>query len=93
MLNELRALAKKLAVYRWLAALPQLTSRICHPCAEVKAMMQEILRTVATTFPQQARTCCWSPLASFNRLSEMPVAWLCLWALTRHYFHAAACKL
>ena len=53
--NEVRSLMQKLPVYKWLVALPQLTSRICHPAADVKTLTQEILKTVATTFPQQAR--------------------------------------
>ena len=44
---------QKLPVYKWLVALPQLTSRICHPSSDVKTLTQEILKTVASTFPQQ----------------------------------------
>ena len=52
--NEARALLQKLPVYKWLVALPQLTSRICHPNTDVKTLTHEILKKVAATFPQQA---------------------------------------
>ena len=55
--NEARALLQKLPVYKWLVALPQLTSRICHPNTDVRTLTHEILKKVAAAFPQQAGPC------------------------------------
>ena len=41
--------------YVWLVALPQLTSRICHPHAETQRFTQHILTRVTQAFPHQAR--------------------------------------
>ena len=53
--KEVGDLAQKLPAHKWLAALPQLTSRICHPHQGVRALTQDILRSVAVAYPQQAR--------------------------------------
>ena len=44
-----------LPLYVWLVALPQLTSRICHPHAGTQKLTQHILTRVTQAFPHQAR--------------------------------------
>lgn len=53
--NEMRSLVKTLPPYVWLVALPQLTSRICHPHRDTQTLMQHLLTRITAAFPQQAR--------------------------------------
>jgi hypothetical protein len=46
---------RSLPPYVWLVALPQLTSRICHPHFETQRFTQHILTRVTQAFPHQAR--------------------------------------
>eukprot|EP00798_Chlamydomonas_sp_ICE-L_P024092 gene24092-9666_t len=52
--NLMRNLMNNVSPVAWLQALPQLISRICHPCKEVQEVIQNILIKVTETFPQQA---------------------------------------
>ena len=47
-----RSLAKKIPMHTWLAALPQLISRMCHPCKEVSELVRLIIVHIT-----QARGC------------------------------------
>ena len=49
--------------YVWLVALPQLTSRICHPHCETQRFTQHILTRVTQAFPHQARAAAPGPRA------------------------------
>ena len=46
-------LIKALPLYVWLVALPQLTSRICHPHQETQGQIQHILTRLTCAYPQQ----------------------------------------
>jgi hypothetical protein len=46
-------LAKKVPMHTWLAALPQLISRMCHPCKEVSETAKQIIVNIT----QVGRTC------------------------------------
>ena len=37
------SLAKNVPMHTWLAALPQLISRMCHPCKEVSELAKQII--------------------------------------------------
>jgi len=51
----MQRLYKELPNYVWLAVLPQLTSRICHPHGESHRMAQHILTHLTENYPQQVR--------------------------------------
>ncbi|KAK3275904.1 hypothetical protein CYMTET_15995 [Cymbomonas tetramitiformis] len=54
-LNQLmERMVKELPAYQWYTALPQLTSRICHPVPEVQTLVKRILGRIVGEFPQQA---------------------------------------
>ncbi|GAX74920.1 hypothetical protein CEUSTIGMA_g2366.t1 [Chlamydomonas eustigma] len=52
--NLMKDLARTLSPSSWLLALPQLTSRICHPAPDVHSVVQTILVRIAEAYPQQA---------------------------------------
>ena len=54
----MREVLATLPLYVWLVALPQLTSRVCHPHAETQKFTQHVLTRVTQAFPHQARRCC-----------------------------------
>ncbi|CAG9464680.1 unnamed protein product [Pedinophyceae sp. YPF-701] len=58
---------QSLPPYVWLAALPQLVSRICHPVKEVSEWARDIVCVVAAHFPQQAL---WSLAAVHNSKNQ-----------------------
>jgi hypothetical protein len=61
--NVMQGFAKGLPLYVWLLALPQLTSRVCHPHAETQKITQHILTRVTANFPHQVqggRSCSFS---------------------------------
>lgn len=49
----MQRLVKDLPLYVWLVALPQLTSRICHPHQATQDMTQHILTRLTASYPQQ----------------------------------------
>lgn len=49
----MQRLAKDVPLYVWLVALPQLTSRICHPHHPTQDMTQHILTRLTGAYPQQ----------------------------------------
>ena len=51
--NSLKDFSQKLPLYTWLPALPQLTSRLCHPHAETRALIHELLYRLVKNFPNQ----------------------------------------
>ena len=51
--NSLKDFSQKLPLYTWLPALPQLTSRLCHPHAETRALIHELLHRLVRNFPNQ----------------------------------------
>ena len=51
----MQKLSRELPQYAWLVALPQLTSRICHPHQPTQDMVQHILTRLTGSYPQQAR--------------------------------------
>jgi serine/threonine-protein kinase ATR len=51
--NSLRDFSQKLPLYTWLPALPQLTSRLCHPHGETRALIHELLHRLVRNFPNQ----------------------------------------
>jgi hypothetical protein len=51
----MQRLYKDLPNYVWLAVLPQLTSRICHPHQATHSMTQHILTHLTAHYPQQVR--------------------------------------
>lgn len=51
--NVMQEFGKSLPLYVWLVALPQLTSRVCHPHAETQRITQHILTRVTAAFPHQ----------------------------------------
>ena len=51
----MQRLVKELPLYVWLVALPQLTSRICHPHQPTQDMTQHILTRLTASYPQQVR--------------------------------------
>lgn len=53
--NVMQGCSKTLPLYVWLVALPQLTSRICHPHVETQRITQHILTRVTATYPQQVQ--------------------------------------
>jgi hypothetical protein len=55
-LNVMQAFSKTLPLYVWLVALPQLTSRICHPHIETQRITQHILTRVTANYPHQVRS-------------------------------------
>ena len=52
----MQKLSRELPQYAWLVALPQLTSRICHPHQPTQDMVQHILTRLTGSYPQQARS-------------------------------------
>jgi serine/threonine-protein kinase ATR len=51
--NTLKGFTQTLPLYTWLPALPQLTSRLCHPHAEVRQVVHELLYRLVKNFPNQ----------------------------------------
>ena len=49
----MQRVVKELPLYVWLVALPQLTSRICHPHQPTQDMTQHILTRLTASYPQQ----------------------------------------
>ncbi|PSC70468.1 serine threonine-kinase ATR isoform X1 [Micractinium conductrix] len=47
-------LAKKIPMHTWLAALPQLISRMCHPCKEVSELVRLIIVHITQAYPHQS---------------------------------------
>ena len=51
--NSLKDFSQKLPLYTWLPALPQLTSRLCHPHHETRQLIHELLYRLVKNFPNQ----------------------------------------
>ena len=51
--DVLKQFSGSLPLYTWLPALPQLTSRLCHPHAEVRQLIHQILYRLVKNFPNQ----------------------------------------
>ena len=49
--SDLKSFAQSLPLYVWLPALPQLTSRLCHPHQEVSNLVREMLYRLVKHFP------------------------------------------
>ncbi|KAI3426356.1 hypothetical protein D9Q98_008728 [Chlorella vulgaris] len=47
-------LAKHVPMHTWLAALPQLISRMCHPCKEVSELAKHIIVKITQAYPHQS---------------------------------------
>jgi len=52
--TTLKSFTQQLPLYTWLPALPQLTSRLCHPHHEVRQLIHELLYRLVKSFPNQA---------------------------------------
>jgi hypothetical protein len=44
--ETVRTLAKRIPLHTWLAALPQLISRVCHPCDDVREQARRIIERI-----------------------------------------------
>uniref|UniRef100_A0A7R9VTK1 Serine/threonine-protein kinase ATR n=1 Tax=Chlamydomonas euryale TaxID=1486919 RepID=A0A7R9VTK1_9CHLO len=53
-INLMKTLSGSVPTGAWLAVLPQLISRICHPCQDVSDVIQRILVLVTEAYPHQA---------------------------------------
>ena len=49
-------LAKNVPMHTWLAALPQLISRVCHPCKEVSELAKSIIVRITQVGGKRARS-------------------------------------
>jgi hypothetical protein len=49
------SLAKNVPMHTWLAALPQLISRMCHPCKEVSELAKQIIVRITQASRQKER--------------------------------------
>jgi serine/threonine-protein kinase ATR len=53
--STLKTFSQSLPLYTWLPALPQLTSRLCHPHGEVRQVVHELLYRLVKNFPNQVK--------------------------------------
>ena len=51
--NTMKDFTQRLPLYTWLPALPLLTARLCHPHAEVRQLIHELLYRLVKNFPNQ----------------------------------------
>jgi serine/threonine-protein kinase ATR len=51
--NVLKDFTQRLPLYTWLPALPQLTSRLCHPHDDARGLIHELLYRLVKNFPNQ----------------------------------------
>ena len=51
--NTMTDFTQRLPLYTWLPALPLLTARLCHPHAEVRQLIHELLYRLVKNFPNQ----------------------------------------